>query len=697
MVEFMSGYAPAMDRFKEEPIKPLDPAEDHEFDIEEPMIPIGELGTTSIDAGQGNILQNLENNIKFGTKKVQFVISGGRGGISSGVSSFGKDVRQALKEKAKATGVELIGVEISPSLISGLAGFDPQSGRISDERREADKNKVRDAIRFAADVSGGGGVDLWSQEFNRNIADAKWNKEGKWAGMFFDNSPDDLDPKKANLLKYLLDTRTGQPIQASGVRTGETVQEIKYMTATDYEKMYGVKIVGKEMGGKRIGKDDHVDIEGKYVDFYQKDAFDKLVPFIDPKTRQFDTQKVDWQTIQDRTNKYNERNGTDWEPEEYLYRQKIETNKAQLRGQSLYYGRNVENLYNNLRDITKLKDTAAQLEKNMNPEERERWVTEVLMRQLQEKGVELGASDVARFKTMKPTDVIDDAILRQRNHIDAFQQQATSAKVQAAELDEMEERISTPQKYAYERSVASYADMGLEAMRVTQERKLDKPIYIGPEIGWASESFGGHPEEFISLIEDARKKMAKDLIAKEGYGAGAAKEKAKEHIKGMMDTSHVTMWYKKFKRQDGWSDEKHLSEFNKWAKAQVRKMVEKDVVGGVQIVDSITGEHSHLPAGQGMFDIVGMVEEMKAAGFKGHLVSEGHEEDTGGFGQGRILTETWKAFGSNVGNVAPGRMGMRGWGGLQQAYFGHVTPPTYIVGAYAPSNEWSLWSETPFE
>ena len=89
---------------------------------------------------------------------------------------------------------------------------------------------------------------------------------------------------------------------------------------------------------------------------------------------------------------------------------------------------------------------------------------------------------------------------------------------------------------------------------------------------------------------------------------------------------------------------------------------------------------------------------MKEAGFKGPIISEGHEEDTSNFGKGRILTEAWRAFGSPVGRYSRGApMGLQSWGGMQSAYFGHARPITYIAGAYSPSNEWTLWSETPFE
>jgi hypothetical protein len=690
MVEFMGHYLPAMDQFEQRPVEPI-----QADDIEQPLIPIGDIGTTSVDAGQGNILQNLESNIKMGAKKLQIVFTPGRGGISSGPTSFGKEVRQSLFEKAEATGAEIIGVELSPAMISGLAGFDPQSGRITEERRHADMRKVKDAIRFAADVSKGGCVDLWSQEFNRNITDAKWNNEGRWAGQFYDESETDLQKDKQNLLKYLIDKRNGQPIQASAVRTGEKVQELVWMTAKDYDDQFKTTIVGKtDSKGNKIKEGDFVDFKGDVVDMHDKNATDRLVPFMDPKDHSFKTREVTWETMEKRAKDYNAKNGTTWTTEEYLYRQKLETEKALLHGQSLHYSQSIEGMYDQLRELAKFRDRVERESQGMGKDEREEYLREVLIPRI--KNV-LGGVNEDRLLQMDPTALVDDAIQRQKNIIHGYQEQATSYRIKHAEIKEMEDSIATPQSFAFQKSTESYAEMGIDAMQVTKERELKKDIYIGPELGWASQSFGGHPQEFIDLIKESRKKMAEKLEKEHGLSTSEAAERAKRHIKGMVDTSHLAMWYKHFKRNPGDTDEQHLSRFKGWMKEQAVAMVKAGVVGGVQVVDSITGEHSHLPAGQGVFDVADFVKEMKKAGFDGPIIAEGHEEDTGGFGSGRILTETWKAFGSNIASVGGYRMGMRGWGGIQHAYFGHVTPPTYIVGAYAPSNEWSLWSETPFE
>lgn len=706
MVEFMSGYMPAMDREFEE--RPVSPTMNIEADIEQPIIPIGEIGTTSPDAIGGNILQNLENNIKMGTKKIQIVFTPGRGGVSQGPASYGKEVRQSLFEKAKATGVELIGVELSPAMISGLAGYDQRSGAISEEKRQNDLKQVRDAIRFAADVSKGGGVDLWSQEFQRTIFDADWNKDEKNNKLFFDYSQEELKSKdkqdqfaRTNLVKYLIDDRTGQPISGSQVRVGDSIQEIKPMTAKDYEEVYGERLIGKkDKTGRTLRPDDPVDFQGNFIDINDIDSWAKIMPRMNPETKQFDTQKVPWEKVIERTkefnNRYGSRFGRELKPEEYLYIQKLNTQKTLLEGQSLHYSRGVDHLYMRLHELETLKKTSQDLEVNMNSEQRKEWIKSMIL-QRREEGIPYMERE--RLLNMKPSQVVEELMLDTNNAIKAQQEQAMSYKVQQAEMDEAKNHIRTPENFAKDRSIQSYAEMGLDAMNVTRERKLDNnPIYIGPEIGWAGQAYGGHPREFKELIEKSRKKMAEMLVNQQGYNPESAAEKAKTHIKGMLDTSHMAMWYKHFARKEGESDAKHLARFNEWMRKEATDLVKAGVVGSVQVVDSIDGEHSHLPAGQGVFDVANLVKAMKAAGFNGHIISEGHEEDTGGFGQGRILTEAWKAFGSPIRSVTPGRpMGLGSWGGIQHSYFGRTTPPNYIVGAYVPSNEWTLWSETPFE
>jgi hypothetical protein len=689
MVQFMTSYFNAMDReFEERPVSPTESVSAP--DIEQPLIPISQIGATSIDVGQGNILQELEKNIHMGASKIQIIFSAGgsrAGGISSGPSSYGKDVRKALQEKAKSTGVDIIGVELSPGQISGLAGFDPQSGRLSEQKRAADMNKVRDAIRFAADVSKGGGVDLWSQEFSRSVIDADWNKKKE----FFGHTPAELkDEKEAKMQKYLLDKRTGDPVRESVVNTDDKITLPRYRTARD------MRLAGKpDRKGRVLALNDFVDIEGNYVNPDEENAYARLVPLMDKKG-QLEVDHLNWDDIKIRTAEFNRRNNRsgddELKPEEWFYRQKLLTQLAQARGHVSFYGYNLDEMYNRLEDMRKQRDFVKGFEDSLEPTARREWIIQNIIR-------EEGASNTERERllSMKPSEAMQARIERYNEHIRGQQEQTLSAKMQLRQIEDLATNVVTPQHFAKEKTFDSYAELGVDALRVTKERKLERPIYIGPEIGWAGDGYGGHPEEFIELIKKSREKMAEKLVA-QGYTKDAAVEASKNHIQGMLDTSHLAMWYKHYARKDGETDEEHLKRFNNWMKEETVRMVKEGVVGGVQVVDSITGEHAHLPAGQGSFDVAGLVMEMKKVGFDGHIIAEGHEEDTAGFGQGRILTETWRAFGAPVRSVTPGEpMGLGAWGGMHRSYFSHLNPTTYIIGAYVPSNDWQPWSEVGFD
>ena len=128
------------------------------------------------------------------------------------------------------------------------------------------------------------------------------------------------------------------------------------------------------------------------------------------------------------------------------------------------------------------------------------------------------------------------------------------------------------------------------------------------------------------------------------------------------------------------------------------KMIDEDVIGSVQVVDSASAAHGHLPAGQGIFgDVIKQtVRKLKQSGWTGMIVSEGHEEEK--FGEGRILYKTWEHLAGYPGkpSYAPHFPG-RSWSQMQHSYMGRTYSPLYMFGSYAPSNEFKLWSEVPLE
>lgn len=81
---------------------------------------------------------------------------------------------------------------------------------------------------------------------------------------------------------------------------------------------------------------------------------------------------------------------------------------------------------------------------------------------------------------------------------------------------------------------------------------------------------------------------------------------------------------------------------------------------------------------------------LEKAGFKDFIT------EVGSFNANTVLPDTLAELGSPV--YALGRhMNPMSMGRFRQGHFGYAAPPNYIVGAYAPSNEFKLWSEVPLE
>ncbi len=287
--------------------------------------------------------------------------------------------------------------------------------------------------------------------------------------------------------------------------------------------------------------------------------------------------------------------------------------------------------------------------------------------------------------------------------IKGFEEAIRAMKIQEKQLKDQEEQFEPISKFALGKSTESYAQAGIWAMEESQKNKYVQQgkgsVCVGPEMGWP-QYYGSHPQEWVELIKESRKKMEEKLVKEQGYDAEQAKELAKKHIKGELDTAHLGMWLQSFKTDLPWDE--RVKEFKKWYKGQIEYLAEEnkkyDLIGGIQVVDSANGSHGHLPPGQGILgkDIFEYMKILKEkGGYKGELTSEGHEEET--FGQGRILTKAWEAFGSPIGTGY--------WAGNQMPMFRDIRNAqamtsygtTGIYQSYVPSNDFTLWSNVPLE
>ncbi len=496
-------------------------------------------------------------------------------------------------------------------------------------------------------------------------------------------------------MKHLVDDRTGRVIQE--IRLNQELFYPKWNRSPDQKGTYA------DQKGNKVAPGDYVDYDGNKVDFEHR------VPVYDHEKGTFEVEKKTWRDFtaeaKERTQyqiqkfinqnarqpNAEEREELSITPQEAFFHATVESQVATARGYAARYETQVRESFENLERLKKAKKFYDDLEANIPAEEK--------FRLLQAEARRMGVSAHLIPPDYKyPSEILDREIKDTEKLIHGEKDFITGQKQQAADLELQRQHMKTLDKYAIEKSIDSYAELGIYAMEETKNNpfvRADKPLFVGPELGWP-QAYGGHPDEFIELIKKSREKMAERLAHERNMSEQQAKELAEKHIKGLFDTSHLGMWLRNFRRKPGESEDTRIKEFNKWFMDQSKKLADSNTVGSIQAVDSATGAHGHLPPGQGIFPVVEAVKEFKKRGWKGFVVSEGHEEEQ--FGKGRIVTETWRAFGSPIYRFpAPqGGPGPR-WGDVQSSYFGRTEPPMYIFGAYAPSNEWTLWSQVPFE
>ena len=699
----------AMDRSYYEPEK-------EQVSIERPIIPISQIGQTvpEKDPRTGaHILQTTQAAIRAGASRIQWVqTTPSNNPIGGRVKSYGKEEREAIRELIKANEVEVAGWEMPTSSITNMSGYNGQSGNISEEKRHEDMNEVRDAIRFIGEVASGGGIDIWSQEFPRTMFDATFNNRKDAAkGWTFKA----YDQEHEMAVKHLVDDRTGRIIQEIRLN-----QEINYPVWNKYNPEN--KDLWNKYGGQAYRDEEGNWVtQGDYVD-YQNKKLDRKnrVARYDYEKHTLDIKPRSWKDFEDEAKEINEERARERgipverlsederaTPQEAFLYASTESQQAISEAYGREYQGNIENANKMLTKLKEAKRYYEQLEASVGHDK------EALARLKKPDG---RFDEFITPDYRLPTDIIEEQIRSMEDRVRFSRDMAMGQFQSAADLELTRKHIQTAERYAKKKSIESYAELGVYAMQETKAMKTERPIHVGPELGWPG-AWGGHPEEFIELIKKSRNKMVELLTSpqiREGKERGKqnpyfdpsitrekAEDMAKMHLRGVWDSSHQGMWLNYFRRKPGESEDERLKEFNNWYLEQVNKIISEDVVGDIQAVDSASGAHGHLPAGQGIFPVVESVKRFRDAGWGGAVVSEGHEEEQ--FGQSRILLETWKAFGAGIGtpgytSVVPGGpSGGPTWGSVQHAYFGQGQSPYFVFGAYAPSNDWSLWSQVQLE
>jgi hypothetical protein len=613
-MDFNFGYVSPMDRKYYEYPESRPAAQ-----LGKPIIPIRELGVTVPEIDQSgrfkNMLQNVDATIRSGVGQIQLVMMtspetplGGR------PKAYGKEIREALREITRANDVMIKGVEM-PTSMNNLSGFNPQQGAFSEEQRIRYLNEVKDAIKFASDIDGGG-VDIVSFEFNRNVDDASWNKNK----LFVSDVPEKLQSAQ------LVDGDTGQVLR---IRKSQ-----EQLLPFDPEN-------------------------GKPFEDEQGNAI------IDPTTSLPQAKKWAWPDFEKEAKRQNER--------------------LKAEGKELT---TPEKVFLDMQLNTKIKDMRGWAHQR-------KYEADLRLKEIEREEGKLAAASDDQKKE------INNEIKRLQDSRRHALSQAAAQQEQAFEIESQLERIKPIKEFALTKSAESYADAGMFALHQTRKNPQNRqPIHVGPELGWPH-AYGSHPQEFVELITKSRKKMVDKLVADKQIDPATAQGLAKKHIKGVLDTSHLGMWLKNFEPDNhNWDD--RLKKFNNWFIGQIEWLAKQnkkhDLLGGIQVVDSASAAHGHLPPGQGIFPVKEAAQILRNKGnFKGFIVSEGHEEER--FESGRIALKTWEEFGSPItSSYGPARAPMS-WG-EKGSYLGRGYAPVYMFGSYVPSNEFKggpFWSGLPLE
>jgi len=252
----------------------------------------------------------------------------------------------------------------------------------------------------------------------------------------------------------------------------------------------------------------------------------------------------------------------------------------------------------------------------------------------------------------------------------------------------------------------------------------EKPVLLALE-NIFPEKFGGHPEELKFIIDQSRKWFVKFLtdkkvpygVIEEGKGGsmraqstnayyvnGMSKQKAEElaekHIKATIDTGHLNLWKKFWQSKPGQSIEETEADFKKWYLKEFKSLAKGGYIGNIHLTDNYGFQDDHIAPGQGNVPIREVMRILKENGYDDAITVEPGADASTDLSDFHGLMKTWRYLGSPVYGTGLGGGGggaPQNWGTMQYSYFGQNKPPYFIFGSYAPSNDWTLWSQVPME
>jgi hypothetical protein len=417
--------------------------------------------------------------------------------------------------------------------------------------------------------------------------------------------------------------------------------------------------------------------------------------------------ELSWDDVRKETEAYNRllKENERIRPEQFVQYSMIDAQQRTAEGWA--------NHYENQMDVERNRAKQDKLMKKQQEEiDKDKDLANELFMMRNDPNYKLSEESKRKLKEIEKIELSKEELRRINNNVTKVNSELIlGQRMQARELEMMKKHIKPADEFALNKSVTSLAELGIEAFREGKARKLNEPIFIAPENIFPEVGYGSHPQELIDLVKKSRNRMVEMMTQKEIQGKNnpyfdpnISKEKAeriaKDHIKATFDTQHLGMWYRYFDRKDKpfSSEQERLEEFNKWYLQWVEKMQKEGVIGNVHMLDGFGRGHTHIPIGEGRHPVKTAIHKLLELGYEGNISSEGHEQ-----GAVRQIVKSWNELGSPIYGsygieMGPGGMGRaRSFSDIQNSYFDKMQAPYFVFGEYAPSKDWSFWSETPLE
>jgi len=424
-------------------------------------VPLGQIGFST--APMKDQLDELKAKIRAGASKIELGFWGKGKGYGENLTpgSYGQEERDALRDLAKVNQVELT-THATPN-VGPISGFTQQGFR--EESRKESVDEIKRAIDFAADVTSGGPVVMHTGEFVRPIFSAEEglkHKKGedkgysKFQAYAYHGEPDE----EGNLPKFREEEQA--TMYLADQQTGQIIDSVK--------KDQPIFLpVFKENSDGTIKLDD----EGNPEIEEEENGSTKI-------------KKYNWNEIEGLTKKFNKTKGTEYDPQEWYFQQKIEEKINEMEGSKAYY--------------QELLDENSQFRIS---EERKKGLKKSIM--------------------------------------------ATDQRIQ--EMNLMRSNAKPIEEVAIAKSAESIADLGMYAMEKQKKMgKVEKDLYVSPE-NIFPEQYGGHPDEIKNLVLKGRQRM-EEKLRNSGWGKSDASKEAAKHIKATFDIGHAYTWRKYFNGSD---------------------------------------------------------------------------------------------------------------------------------------------------